>query len=71
MERYFMRRVRAVAYLLDCRRGWLKITASPNGDIAFEADQIELIDQLIRDVRAGRVRTFELAHPRAISIYVS
>jgi hypothetical protein len=71
MERYFMRRARAVGYLLDCRREWLKITASPNGDIEFEADQIELIDQLIRDVRAGRVRTFKLAHPRVVSIYVS
>jgi len=67
-----MTRVGAVAYLLDRRRVCSeKIVATPNGNTALESQEIKLIDRLVLDVRAGRVHKFELARPRAMTIFVS
>ena len=72
MERFFMRRASAVILLLDRRRMWLKqIEATPSGDVEAEMREIESIDRLVLDVRAGRVRTFELARPKAITVHVT
>jgi hypothetical protein len=72
MERYFVRRTRAVAFLLACRRELFeKIGSSPTGNVEFETQQLDLIDRLVRDVRAGRVDSFELDQPKAVVIFIS
>jgi hypothetical protein len=72
MDRFFMYRSSAVAYLMDSRRSWLdKIEATPNGDIEFEQQEVELLGRLILDVRAARIDTFQVTHPQAIAVYVS
>ncbi|MGF6765477.1 hypothetical protein P3T24_005817 [Paraburkholderia sp. GAS33] len=72
MDRFFMQRASAVAYLMDRRRRWLqKIETTPGGDVEFERQEIELLAQLILDVRAARVNTFQFTRPQAVEIYVS
>jgi hypothetical protein len=72
MERFFMGRGSAVAYLLEQRRAWFaKISASPSGNMETEARQIELLDRLILDVRAGRLHTFKLTHPEPVAIFIT
>lgn len=67
-----MQRASAVAYLMDRRRRWLqKIETTPGGDVEFERQEIELLAQLILDVRAARVNTFQFTRPQAVEIYVS
>ncbi len=67
-----MRRGSAVTYLLGQRRTWFaKISATSTGNVETESRQIELIERLILDVRAGRVRTFELTHPKPVAIFVT
>jgi hypothetical protein len=72
MERFFMRRGSAVILLLYRRREWQgKIAAIASGNVERETREIESIDRLILDIRAGRVRTFELTHPGAVEVIVS
>jgi len=72
MERFFMARGSAVTYLLGQRRAWFaKISAAQSGNVEMESRQIELIERLILDVRAGRVRTFELTQPKPVTIFVT
>jgi hypothetical protein len=72
MDRFFMQRASAVAYLMDRRRRWLqKIETTPGGDVEFERQEIELLARLILDVRAARVNTFQFTRPQAVEIYVS
>ncbi|MGF6530531.1 MULTISPECIES: hypothetical protein [Paraburkholderia] len=72
MDRFFMQRASAVAYLMDRRRRWLqKIETTPGGDVEFERQEVELLAQLILDVRAARVNTFQFTRPQAVEIYVS
>ncbi|TCG08842.1 hypothetical protein BZM27_09330 [Paraburkholderia steynii] len=72
MDRFFMRRARAVQYLLDRRREWLaRVEAAKTGSVEFESQQLDLIDSLVRDVRAGRVHAFKLDHPTAVEVFVS
>lgn len=67
-----MQRASAVAYLMDRRRRWLqKIETTPGGDVEFERQEIELLAQLILDVRAARVNTFQFTRPQTVEIYVS
>ena len=67
-----MQRASAVAYLMDRRRRWLqKIETTPGGDVEFERQEVELLAQLILDVRAARVNTFQFTRPQAVEIYVS
>ena len=67
-----MRRASAVAYLFKRRRQWLeKMEATPEGNIESELNEIELIERLILDVRAGRVHAFQFADRQAVEIYVS
>ncbi len=67
-----MERASAVAYLMDRRRRWLqKIETTPGGDVEFERQEVELLAQLILDVRAARVNTFQFTRPQAVEIYVS
>jgi hypothetical protein len=72
MDRFFVQRASAVAYLMDRRRRWLhKIETTPGGDVEFERQEVELLAQLILDVRAARVNTFQFTRPQAVEIYVS
>jgi hypothetical protein len=72
MDRFFMQRASAVAYLMDRRRRWLqKIETTPGGDVEFERQEVELLAQLILDLRAARVNTFQFTRPQAVEIYVS
>lgn len=67
-----MQRASAVAYLMDRRRRWLqKIETTPGSDVEFERQEVELLAQLILDVRAARVNTFQFTRPQAVEIYVS
>lgn len=67
-----MRRARAVQYLLDRRREWLeRVEAAKTSKAEFESQQLNVIDRLIRDVRAGRVDAFELDHPKVVAVFVS
>ena len=67
-----MGRGSAVTYLLGQRRTWFaKISAASSGNVEMESRQIELIERLILDVRAGRVRTFELTQPKPVAIFVT
>jgi hypothetical protein len=72
MERFFMGRGSAATYLLGQRRAWwAKTSATSGGNVEMESRQIALLERLILDVRAGRVRTFELTHPRPVAIFVT
>jgi hypothetical protein len=72
MDRFFMQRASAIAYLMDRRRRWLqKIEAAPSGNVEFERQEVEWLSQLILDVRAARVNTFRFTRPQAVEIYVS
>jgi hypothetical protein len=72
MDRLFLRRASAVLYLLNRRRALREeIAVTPNGNIEPEFHGVELIDQLILNVRAGRVHAFGLDHPDAVTIFVS
>lgn len=72
MEQFFMRRASAVTFLLNRRHTWFgKIAATTSGNVERETREIESIERLVLDVRAGRVRTFELAHPTAVAVIVT
>ena len=67
-----MRRGSAVTYLLERRRTcFAKIAKTPSGNVEMESREIERIERLILDVRAGRVRAFELTQPKHVAIFVS
>ncbi|MGF6530290.1 hypothetical protein P3T20_001064 [Paraburkholderia sp. GAS206C] len=72
MEQFFMRRGSAVTYLLARRRAWFAAIADTSrGNIEMESREIEQIERLILDVRAGRVRAFELTRPKRVAIFVT
>lgn len=67
-----MGRGSAVAYLLQRRRTWFAaIAATPSGNLAMESRQMELLERLILDVRAGRVRSFELTQPKSVAVFIT
>lgn len=67
-----MGRGRAVMYLMERRRAWFAaIAATTSGTVEMESRQIELLDRLILDVRAGRVRSFELTEPKPVTVFVT
>ena len=62
----------AVTYLLARRRAWFAAIADTSrGNIEMESREIEQIERLILDVRAGRVRAFELTQPKRVAIFVT
>ncbi|RDJ97590.1 hypothetical protein [Paraburkholderia lacunae] len=67
-----MRRASAVILLLYRRRDWQgKIAAVANGNVEREMLEIESINRLVLDIRAGRIRTFELTDPKAVEVNVT
>jgi hypothetical protein len=72
MDRFFMQRASAVAFLMDRRRRCLAtIESASNSDLAVAQRELELVTQLLFDVRAARIHTFELPHPQPVAIYIS
>lgn len=66
-----MRRASAVNFLLARRRVCLdKIASATNVDIEHQRE-VELIERLVLDVRAGRLSTFELTHAKAVAVVVT
>lgn len=72
MERFFLSRASAVAYLLGMRR------ATPGGidnlrvgEADVRLQELDTLDRLLLDVRAGRVREFRLDKPQAIEVTVT
>lgn len=67
-----MGRAGAVTYLMERRRAWFaNIAAASSGNVELESAQIEMIERLVLDVRAGRVRQFELMHPEPVAVFVT
>ncbi|HEX7933289.1 MAG TPA: hypothetical protein VF573_09470 [Paraburkholderia sp.] len=67
-----MRRGSAVNFLLARRRVWLdRIAASATGGVERETREVELIERLVLDVRAGRISTFELTYAKAVAVVVT
>lgn len=67
-----MRRAGAVIFLMQRRRVWFeKIAAASSGNLELESAQIEMIERLVLDIRAGRVRAFELKHPKPVAVFVT
>lgn len=67
-----MGRGRAVTYLLERRRAWFaKMQTTQSGNVEAEQKEIEMLERLVLDVRAGRVRTFELTRPKPVVIFVT
>ena len=48
-----------------------KIEAAASGDVELESHRVQLLDRLVLDVRVGRIRSFELSHPKAITVLVT
>ncbi|MGA3249368.1 MAG: hypothetical protein ABSD12_14610 [Paraburkholderia sp.] len=72
MDRLFLMRASAVLFLLNRRRALLEeIAVTPSGNVELESKGVELIERLILNVRAGRVRAFGLDHPTAVTVFVS
>lgn len=69
MERFFMTRRRALAYLIKTQR---ELGAELGGHHVKETEQrhLDTLGRLIVDVRAARVDHFTLWAPEAIEIFV-
>ncbi|WP_027798047.1 hypothetical protein [Paraburkholderia dilworthii] len=66
-----MRRTSAVNFLLARRRICLdKIAAATNGD-AQRQREVEFLERLVLDVRAGRLSTFELTQAKAVAVVIT
>jgi len=67
-----MRRASAVSFLLERRRSWLeKIAAATEGDVEQESGQVDSLNQLVLDVRAGRLSEFELPDSKTLAVIVT
>jgi hypothetical protein len=72
MERFFLTRASAVAYLLGTRRATSdEIDNLRVGVADVRLQELDTLDRLLLDVRAGRVRQFRLDKPRAIEVTVT
>ncbi len=72
MERFFLSRASAVAYLLGMRRatsGGIDNLRVGEADVRLQ--ELDTLDRLLLDVRAGRVREFRLDKPQAIEVTVT
>jgi hypothetical protein len=72
MQCFFLTRASAVAYLLGMRR------ATPDGmdnlrvgEADVRLQELDTLDRLLLDVRAGRIREFRLDRPQAMEIVVT
>jgi hypothetical protein len=69
MERFFMTGARALAYLIRSR-GTIadEIAGLTAADADFRLNRLDALEHLILDVRAGRIREFQLDLPTVISV---
>ena len=47
------------------------MAAIASGDVEREMREIESINRLLLDIRAGRIQRFELTHPKAVEVNVT
>jgi len=71
MEQFFMRRTSAVNFLLARRRMCLDKIAAATSDDVQRQGEVELLERLVLDVRAGRLSTFELTHAKAVAVVIT
>jgi hypothetical protein len=71
MEQFFMRRASAVNFVLARRRLCLDKIASATDVDLDQQREVELIERLVLDVRAGRLSTFELKQAKAVAVIVT
>jgi hypothetical protein len=72
MERFFMTRARAAAYLLRMRRAMRDgIDSLRTGVTDSRLQELDTLDRLLLNVRAGRVREFRLDTPLAVEIMIT
>ncbi|SEF11553.1 hypothetical protein SAMN02787142_7721 [Burkholderia sp. WP9] len=72
MERFFMTRASAIAYLLKARRAMPdEIEDLRVRDADMRLQELDAIDRLLIDVRAGRTREFRVAMPLSVEIAIT
>ncbi|WOD15288.1 hypothetical protein [Paraburkholderia kirstenboschensis] len=66
-----MRRISAVNFLLARRRMCLdRIAAATSGGVQLQRE-VEFLERLVLNVRAGRLSTFELTHAKAVAVVIT
>ncbi|MDR5881142.1 hypothetical protein [Caballeronia sp. LZ032] len=72
MERIFMTRRRALSRLLQLQRE-LRKEAQGRRVVEVEGrlDQSDVIEQLLMDVRACRIHSFQLAGPPRVEVFIT
>ncbi|SEF11901.1 hypothetical protein SAMN02787142_7791 [Burkholderia sp. WP9] len=72
MQHFFMTRASAVAYLLGVRRAMPEgIDHLRVGEADVRLQEVDTLNRLLLDVRAGRIREFRLDKPEAIEVMVT
>jgi hypothetical protein len=72
MQRFFLTRASAVAYLRGIRRATPDGIDNPRvGEADVRLQELDTLDRLLLDVRAGRIREFWLDKPQAIEVSVT
>ncbi|WP_024901317.1 hypothetical protein [Robbsia andropogonis] len=69
MEKLFMSRKAVIAWLIEIRRK--TFDESPAGRQAMANGELAVLDRLILDVRAARVDTFAMRHPRECQVMIA
>ncbi|WP_347554542.1 hypothetical protein [Robbsia sp. KACC 23696] len=69
MEKLFMSRKAVIAWLIEIRRKAFDDT-NPMRNGSANAD-LEALDRLILDVRASRIDTFAMRHPRECQVVIA
>ncbi|MGY6164133.1 hypothetical protein [Paraburkholderia strydomiana] len=72
MQRLFLTQIRAVAYLLVLRRAMPDgIDELRVGEADVRLQELDTLDRLLLDVRAGRISEFRLDKPRPVEVVVT
>jgi hypothetical protein len=72
MERFFMTRASALAYMIKLRGTMAdEIAGRTVADANFRLDGLDVLERLILDVRAGRIIEFHLDLPTKISVAIT
>jgi hypothetical protein len=71
MDRLFIGRSEAIARLLRIRTSGDDIEGLEVADAESKLRDLDLIGGLILDLRAGRIRSFELGYPKALEVFVT
>ncbi|TCF96474.1 hypothetical protein BZM26_37475 [Paraburkholderia strydomiana] len=72
MQRFLLTRARAVAYLLRVRRATTDaIDNLQVGEAAVRLRELDMLERMLLDVRAGRINEFRLDKPQTIEIAIT